>query len=582
MTGTLGVNQAPQFAEVKVDIGPTLEEHATKYPTLQRVLLELIQNGLDEGADRIYAVVNHRTRHAAVRDNGRGTTIPRFNAALASISRRNRKKKDNDDSLGQFGLGLISPLGQCEYFMFTSCPRPDMDKTVRLIDVCFHEWKFVTSEVIRAQDRLQVPIRRRTDLSISDIPQPRVTKVNWSSEMSLFNITRDKRISGFDLDELVREIQYRYGLKMRKNNAVISIEVTDEFGKTERRDNVMALKFEGTPLPEVVYQQSAAGRVAFKMFIANSVAKKGRVGKVIMHVEKDIFGVAFHYFIRSAGKDLGKATIDALSSGLFEGEITAEKIKLHSGRQSFVDDDARLDLCIAIEEWFDQHGRKYVEEIRESREEERHQALSLKAITVVEELLKDPSNAALAQVIESFRFGTIGKGHTDPKKKDLAGEAGKGLSTDGEPDVPKGPRTPADKPGTRTPATDERKTHKPFVADGPRGPVRKKVRSSSLGLRFAREAVRGSRDLWRLDTEEGVLYFNSAHPSWAKCNDKDANLMKLMENVAMQALTLHAQPIEVRPVQREAFDRFTEIWVTWLLQADEMRKKDPTAEIVDE
>src|SRR3989344_3717360 len=109
--------------QIKFNQGRALLHLAGMYPTLLEVILELVQNALDKdvNATRIWIAINYQTRYLSVRDNGAGSSINRFNLALASVAEPGRK---GEGSLGQFGIGLISPLGKCNRFTFISCPTP--------------------------------------------------------------------------------------------------------------------------------------------------------------------------------------------------------------------------------------------------------------------------------------------------------------------------------------------------------------------------------------------------------------------------------------------------------------------------
>lgn len=548
-------------ARMDVHMGQALLIIAGTYPSLFESVLEIIQNDLDEGASRISVNVNYKKRDVVVRDNGRGTSIKRFNEALATICTPGRKKPG---SLGRFGIGLISPLGKCQQFRFTSC-EPGKDQW-------FNEWLFIARDIIGSREAPEPPHVPRNDLTLLD-GIPNKTKVWWRSEMCLSGITDDKVINDIQADNLIAAIQDRYGPTMRRNKTVISLDILYKSGHRVNHPNITAPDFNGQPLPEASFTHGASGKTTFRLFVAKKT-HGSRKGKVLMGVAGDEFRIEFRHFataVTSIGH-LGSETLSALRSGLFEGEIICEKVKLHPNRKAFVNDMALLDLCIAIEEWMEKYGSKYMEDIKEDQQAERLQDLGLRSMRVLEQMLRDPSMEHLLSVIKSFKLGHIGIGHTVPPKSKVVGVTGPGLSLDGQPGIP---RSPSDEPRevSPKPPKDEHPKHTPLVVDGPRGPIRKVVKSSSLGLEFVHDAMEGSRDLWRLDKERGILIFNIRHPLWMMCDVRDSTLMKLQECVAIEALTLESMPEDSRPAQRQILDHLNNVLAPWILHGDKIRSE---------
>ncbi len=554
---------AGRHTAIKFNQGQALLHLAGMYPTLHEVILELVQNALDKDvrATRIWIVVNQKTRHIAVRDNGAGTTLDRFNEALASVAEPGRK---GEGSLGQFGIGLISPLGKCKEFVFLSCPAPHM--------YGFQEWTFRTDHITAQRQDLMIPLRARDDLTLQDRPPPGKTRLQWRSEMSLTGITTDGVVGQISMDALIGGIQDRYATVMRRNKTIISVEITDKDGSVERRPNVTASDFRGRALEEWTYVEPSAGRTTFRLFVAPK-SKTGRSGRVVVGIMGNDFRIPLHYVVRSATALLGEEVVTALSSGLFEGEIISECAKLHPSRRSLVKDDAFIGFCLAIEEWYNQVGSKCVDEIRQSRQEQRFQDLGLRSMKVIEGLLNNPALSSLRAVIGSFGRGTVSSAHHDPTKKVVGEQEKPALSVQGVFATPSGedPEDPDDGGGSSA----EKPPRPPLTVTGPRGPRRKIVRSSSFGLQFAHEPVEGSPDLWNLDTREGVLTFNIRHPLWVACDVRDVPLMKLQEWVAIQALTLEMMPPALRVPQRLILDEITVSMVSWILGADKARGSIP-------
>lgn len=555
------------ISQIKFNQGRALLHLAGMYPTLQEVVLELVQNALDKdvNATRIWITINYKNRYLAVRDNGAGSSVERFIAALSSVAEPGRK---GEGSLGQFGIGLISPLGKCERFKFTSCPAPHK--------VLYHEWTFDTERIINQKENLSIPSQPRNDFVFED-KMPGKTTREWRSEMALMNFTADNFISRVPIDTLIGGIQDRYATVMRRNKVKISVRITQPDGKEERRDDVTAAEFRGRKLAEQELVDANMGKVLFRMFISPKT-KKGRKGRVLMGVMGNDFRFEFQYFARSAAELIREEVVTALASGLFEGEILAEKARLHPSRKTFEKDDFYIGLCVAIEEWFDKYGKHHMEEARQSRQEERFQELGLRSMKVLEHLLTDPVHTPLMDVIKSFARGTVGIGHADvPTSKVFGQQEEKTLSAAGNPGNPQ-QGDEENPPRVRKPSQEHRPSHTPLTVTGPKGERRKVVRGHSMGLGFSYDGMEGSPDLWKLDTQIGVLHFNIRHPLWIACDEKsDLALMKLQEYVAIQALTLQIMPANSRDCQRRCLDELTQSLVSWILRGDRARGSIPSS-----
>jgi hypothetical protein len=535
--------------------GQALLHLAATYPSLLMTILEIVQNALDKDvlANRIMIALNYRTGHLSVRDNGRGTSVERFNKALASVAERNRK---GTDSLGQFALGLISPLGKCERFTFVSCPVPEVSG--------FHEWTFRTADIVKAETDIRIPVRERSDLTLSDSPRRGETKVSWRSEMQLFGIADDVMLSSVTADELMRAILDRYSLVMLENDVNISISITRPDGTMDERPNITASGYDGEPLPVVTIKGEKCGKTVFRLYKARHGRSRAHQG-VRMGVEGRPFRFPVHFFARGATDLLDKEVLESLTGGLLEGEIVSESAELVKDRQAFVRNDAYADLCVTIEQWYREHGRAVINELKLSMAENRFQKLGLRSLRVLEKLFQGPKFASLLGVLKTFGRGNIGDGHV-AKPGQFQDETA--IATIGRHS---GDET-SESERKRGQSHKEHEGHTPFTAIGPSGKRRKVVRSGSVGLAFMHEPMFGSPDLWKLDKIRGILIFNIRHPLWTECDERgDRAVMRLQEAVAIQALTLELMPEQGRPALRCMLDEFNGSFVPWLLDSDKLR-----------
>lgn len=548
--------------EIRFNQGQALLHLASTYPALQDVILELVQNSLDIDvkATRIAIKVNYKDRTIVVTDNGLGISVELMNKRLASVAERGRKGRG---ALGQFGLGMISALGKCERFTFTSCCSPHKN--------LFYRWVFPKT-LVDQPGALKIQCALDSNLTTEENAKG-MTFVPWRSQVKIEGFTKDEFISKMDIDELANAIRDRYAAVMRRNKVSINIVFHDEKGKKQERPNVTAPVFTGKQLEYRELKNAECGKIGFNMFVSRKT-NKGRKGTVVMGVMGSDFRFPFRYFAPFATTMLREEVMDALNSGVFEGEILAEKVKLAPNRQTFVKDEPCFALCVAIEEWYDAYGKACLDEARQERQDERHQTLGLRALKVLEDLIfKNAEYASLLNVLKSFTFGTVGTHHTKVDGRDFGSQDENTLKTQAAPGEKKGEGNGSD--GSKEPQ-EHKPDHVPKTVAGPKGNRRKRVKGHSTGLEFAFEGEEENRlDLWRLDTTEGVLYFNTVHPLWDLCQRKDTALIRLQEYIALQALTLQTMPETFRDVQRRAFDELMGPFVQILVEGDKVRVASP-------
>ncbi|MBI4132244.1 MAG: ATP-binding protein [Candidatus Sungbacteria bacterium] len=526
--------------------GQALLRLAGTYPTLQEVLFEEVQNALDEGAQRVWINMNQRMRHLTISDNGRGATTEKFDQALRSVGSTVKPK----GKLGRFGLGLISPLGKCVHFTFTSTPQANPRG--------FHQWTFVTTDIAKQAESVELP---RVALKQHRFAPPGTSGkrdesvVPWRTQVRIENYSDDRVIGHVDVDSLHEGILDRYAAVMRRLGTVVSVRITKPDGTKIERE-VRAESFAGRKLEEFNAQDKDAGTTAFRLFIARRT-EKGRRGRVLVGEQGDDYRLHFGNFAYAARDWLDTGVTEALSSGIFEGEIITEKAKLHASRKRFENDAALVGLCGAVGRWYAQVGKQYYEEAQEQRREERLQELGQRSIRVIESMLDDPSFEALKQVVEGFRFGTVTTEHV-PVGRRSGGQDVTAVRVYGEPGGGEGgERDRKGLGGKHRPAELEGDT--PYIVLGPRGPRRKVVRGNSLGLGLSHEEFVDPNKLWDLDERLGIVRINIKHPTVERCERSGRfAVMRLQELIMVQALVLHTMPESYREQQRIALEGIVE------------------------
>lgn len=549
-TSTLRVTPRPlsgkggTHSRLDFHMGEAFCRVASDYPTILDVILEQVQNAIDANAKTISVVLNRKTRHIAIRDDGDGVTEATFEEALQRVCLSQKEQ----GKLGRFGIGLISPLDKCHTFTFISGPRAVVNG--------YREWTFVTEDIRRQAKDVMIPQRSRPDiLFISKKGQagPKgMTTVMWRTEVNILRYSTDKVISRItSIDALAEAILERFGAVMRKNKVALNLKFGNEDGTIEIRENVRAKLFTGRSLGEIVINDADAGKVIFRLFLAPKTTK-GQNGKVIVGEADNDYRFGINLLARSADSLLPDEVASAMLSGVFEGEILGEKVKLHSTRKSFEKDDAFVGFCTAIETWFQKHGAKHLAEVKEARRDQRYQELGLQSLREIEAMLKDPAFADIRSVLGGFKLGNVGSGHAPRSEEKVVGKQDEpALSTQG---IDPREKSNGNESGERDDPNEDMPTHQPYTVAGPRGKQRTLVKRDSLGLQFSYIAMDGSDRLWELDTRQGVLHFNVNHPIWVACDVSDRKVRQLQETVAINSLMIEATPDELKDSLRYLLD----------------------------
>lgn len=543
--------------------GEALHNLAKYYPRIIDVLLEVVQNAIDKNATRIMLTINQKVRNIVVRDDGDGVTLRQFEDALTSISSSKKRK----DQLGRFGLGLISPLGKCVRFLFTSTPRQDPHS--------YLEWTF-DSEDLRVQKKITgIPMRARKDLHFTkgeSANSRSASYVPWRTQVSIENYTVDKQINRVTFESLRDGILDRFGASMRRKNTLVLVTITDENGHKGTHE-IRAKDFEGARIEEVELSEQDSGRTTFRLFLARK-ADRGRKGKVLVGEAGNDFRLDFNSFNRSLPEvcELAHEVVAALGSGVFEGEILNTRIQLQASRRGFEASDALTGFCSSLEKWYEEYGSKYYKEAQEQRQEERYQSLGARSLKVLEDILKQPAFAGMRKAFERFSVGTVGPGHVEKRGKiapikSLSAQGAAASNSNGDSDRAYNPKEEPE---------DELKNHNPLTVRGPKGSYRRRVRNNSLGLELWYDAMQGSDNLWILEEETGTLRINVLHPLWRQCEDhSDKTLMRFQEYLMLQALGLLLGPPEWSQHARLVLDEINAPYVHMLIHGDQLAGRLP-------
>ncbi len=549
--------EAEGKSSVKFHEGQAMLRLAGTYSTLLDVVMESTQNGIDAGASNIRIEVDRSKRTVLIFDDGDGVDIGMFGEALGSIGQTIKR----GNKLGRFGLGLISPLGKCEEFSFTSIRKGKVSG--------FITWDFSTEAIGKQKEIWDIPYKCEDRLMFSRKKAGRVCKsgeyVSWRTRVEIRNYSTDRTIGRISMQLLQDGILDQYGPTIRKKKIMISVKVVGANGEIEGEQDFTAEDFTGKQLPEMVFNDDSAGQVIFKLFITRRGGKKG---KIFLGEMGDEFRFPVNNLLRTSSNCISADVAEILRSGVFEGEILAEKCRLLPSRKNFETDDALIGLFIAIEDWYRKCGGKVYEDIKEQRTENRYQELGIRSLKAIAGMVSELSK--FKDLIGKFRVGSIGIGHAIPNAKVDSEQKKDSKSITGTEKVAQ--RSEGQGKIRNFPPAKEKEGHNSFSVQGPSGNKRTRVYNNSLGIQLGHDAL-ATRALWEFDTKEGILILNTMHPHWDECDINDTTLMRYQEFLIMQALNVELQPQEWRAHSMSLVRDLTDSFVFMLLNSDRLANR---------
>ncbi len=555
------------MAKLKPHVGAAIMAAAETYPYVFAVILEAIQNAMDADAQNVWVDINRKKREVRVYDDGVGVTKEKFDIALQTVGRS--IKGEQVDAYGQFGRGLVAPLGKCDYFTFTSNGL---------------EWTFVTEDIENSADEVDVP-EKEVEIVFSKSQQKRQkhpVNPNWRTRMVMYGVTKDRKTSEFDVNKLAATAVTNFRTKMLRNETVLRFTVQPLKGP-EYTFTTVAEPYSGTKLDPFVFEPRRDKLVEIKLFLALHIEGKYS-GSVSTGTLATPYRVPFETLLknqRSLTDLLDDEIVQALCSGIFEGELLSNTLTLSPERVSYEDNDGFVEFCMALENWYEHTGREYYQEALSREDSERFEKNAEKALDALNKLFEDPSMRMYADLVGRFPADLPGTGaqgpdptgddeETDvpasktpsPKKTGEGGSPGGGNGTGGDNPTPGGGG--GGKNGGNGRTTDGGETKVP----DPSGKERKTVKAKSFGLRLGEtQHLSGP---WQLDLRVGVLWINTKHPLYLQCADYSRNpdlcIRRYQQHVAIQALSLHCSPEESQKHAAEVLDTELAAFVILLTQ----------------
>jgi len=491
---------------------------ARTYPSVPKVLLEVIQNGIDSGANRIEVEVNQQRRSFGVRDNGSGCGVEKFQKALRNLGSTMKGK----DKYGRFGRGLVAPLSVAEEgFTFTSCEKPS---TSPYYTYTFNPKAIISQAVVKIGGEESSNLKFNPD-----------GKVWWRTLVEAKKLTRDRRLSSLTIKSLIDEILTKFSEAILSRFILISVKVTDSEGDV-KSENVVASEYTGEKLPPFEANDEETGNISIELYVSK-FTRGGRKGKVVFGTTDNPSRISIAEFIDNTRGGMLQAEVGrALNSGIFEGKILCEKVELNPDRTRFEDTEALTGFCLAIEDWWTKQGKAIVTELREKDDESRFQKLGESVMPYAELLLRQERYKA---VVDSIEIGTTGRGHAKLSSRKLIGDdVGTSIASGSNTFSGKVGEGDGGSKGPRKENGKENSGHRPGIVYGPHGQRRKEVKGSSTGLRISFVEMENINIPFTFDSVTGNLTFNLDHPNWAACEETDDTLMKYEIAVITLALSL--------------------------------------------
>ena len=547
-------------------VGKALKYITDNYPTLTKVVMELIQNAFDSSGNQISVFINYPDRELRVRDNGTGISTEKFFSAIQSVCSSIKE----EGKLGQFGIGLMSPLGKCDSFTITSSPYPQNNG--------YHRWLFNCQEILEDSDLPQIPQESLPEiifsLAMKKIPNKR--PVNWRTEVALFKFSRDTSISNITPPDLRSLILSQFSETMKKLDATVTL--TIRRSKDKCNDEIITFKaanFNGEKLDPLVYGDEQSGLTSFNLYLSPKT-KKGRQGEIQIGLKFNDFRIPFPVFARSIREWISDEAMNILRSGTFEGYILSSKCSLHQNRKEFHEDENLMNFCLHLDAWAKNYGSRHIIALKDGQKDLWLQAVGSVAMSHLEEQIKQEM-PHLLEAIKSFKIGNIGIGHegfTNKKKE----QSFKVLAV--KPDLHGVSERESSTSGTDRFNGKSHLGHIPFGVAGPKGAHRKLVRGHSTGIQFIYEELPGNDHHWEFDQENGNITFNIRSDVWEKMEQAgERNLILYQQYCAIKALEMLLEPPASRNSLYEFLQRELKTAVIFIISTCSLQPRKAKAEV---
>lgn len=460
-------------------------------------------------------------------DNGNGTSIRKFEEALTSIG----DSIKSENKLGQFGFGLISPLGKCKRFTFTSAEAGREDGG-------YIRWTFdeglIEQRTPKGIPYVEMPSLVYVPDGVPATPGRGKSPVWWRTQVRLVDITPDRIISRFDPQEFSNEALANFRQVMYRSSVKISVRYTAPDGSVSADKDIRASNYEGRELDVFKHTTKEGGDTSICLFLALNSTGKGRRGEVHFGRSDDDFRVSCKNFLNCVRGMLLPAVDQALSSGIFEGDIVCDNIDLDVNRKGFAKDSALKAMCESLEAWYEIVGKKYVDEITSQSNVKNWQIVGSIALKNIEDMLRE--NPDYQEIYNRF---SLGHGKGNKKGPEIGDQDDTAIANRVPTNRGDGVDSDTGNGGSGGVSPKKDKPNRPAnPLAGPLGDARKVVKGQSTGLQFRYVELASTEEIYDFDSKTGLLQFNTTNTNWMKCESNPWALMRYQEAVTRMALLL--------------------------------------------
>lgn len=488
--------------KIGVSRSSAIAAFARDYPTVHAMIAEGIQNSTDAGAQRILVKIDYSRpagqKCIAIMDDGSGVNPDELRKAVSNLGVTLKKGKGK---FGRFGEGLTSPWDKARQVLLTSNHEEDDSHF-------FREWTFDCESILAGKE----DVGCQSNESYYHTPDPnrvlpqkyrKRERVWWRTRMAIIGVTEDRTINKIDLSKLCADVASSYKDAILARNIDVKISYKDKSGKREVEGDVVPKRCAGKALPLFSETTKDAGQIDFQLHLALNM-RTGRKGKVLFYglegdaMPQPIDAGAFQFSVNlqnRGGLPIDSNALKALCSGVFEGEVRAEHVKLHPNRSSFECNDALVDLCGSIEEWYRRVGSSYMQSVLEEEEDKRFELAVKATLPFLERFFND----ANWEIPESFLVEKRKHKHSLREKPE------------------------SEQPQTQKPKKDVRNPNS-------------RKRAEAKGKGFAIEVVQLETSGQIYSTEDGIIQINSQNPLCVACQGRQATLNQYIFTVVSHAV----------------------------------------------
>ncbi|MBI4020846.1 MAG: ATP-binding protein [Candidatus Aenigmarchaeota archaeon] len=507
-----------QLAPAGFHAGNTLLHLAQTYPTIEKVVQEILQNAIDAGATQAHVSLDLTECRLRAYDNGSGASKEQMRERVLNIG----KPMKGGDKIGEKGIGNLAPVSLCTRYRMITRPRDAKPRPP------FFEFRFDPQD-LETQATVNFAYADRPDFSFSGRFAESSTFIDVSG-IKPAALQRLRKSPSKAAEALASAVTDAFPAKIKSTGIRITIEV-----KAAGQDwEVEAKPVEFPGIRNEIHIPTDLGEVVFELYLTLNQVQKPRI--LIDHQGKQAFPLQN---LEASWGDIE----EFFGSGFIQGRIRLEFCTLAPDRTRLQMDDAYVHFHNALIKFVETYGTPWLRQVNEDRRAERLSKIA-------------------QEVVERLEKGLFGDGEIPESLRCPAGIPGKGPEG-------KAPRPPV------------RRVVPPLVPGGPprqKGQTRRKGKDRpDLAYRRVQPSARSARGMtalfregddahgykWhaRLGTEgpeKGGIIINMSHPDLTAAEQRGPLYHKLYVTSCVMAI---AVSVQMEPGVAEQFMRGWEEYV---------------------